>query len=101
MRLEVNSLSDYSSNQDLTISTVPADALGNLSRFKQAGWLLNVNYASVNESFSASFVEDRLVNGEVMLIWQAIAQIRLFRNGDSTQELPDETSLYVKMLEAL
>jgi shikimate dehydrogenase len=101
MRLEVNSLSDYSSNQDLTISTVPADALGNLSRFKQAGWLLNVNYASVNESFSASFVEDRLVNGEVMLIWQAIAQIRLFRDGDSTQELPDETSLYVKMLEAL
>jgi shikimate 5-dehydrogenase len=80
---------------------VPADALGNLSRFKQAGWLLNVNYASVNESFSASFVEDRLVHGEVMLIWQAIAQIRLFRDGDSTQELPDETSLYVKMLEAL
>lgn len=101
MRLEVHSLSDYTPKQDLTISTVPADALGNLSQFKQAGWLLNVNYASVNESFSASFVEDRLVNGEVMLIWQAIAQIRLFLNGDSTQELVDEASIYVKMLEAL
>lgn len=101
MRLEVFSLTDYTSNQDLTISTVPADALGNLSQLKQAGWLLNVNYASVNESFSASFVEDRLVNGEVMLIWQAIAQIRLFLNGDSTQELVDEASIYVKMLEAL
>jgi shikimate dehydrogenase len=101
MRLEVHSLSDYTPNHDLTISTVPADALGNLSRFKQSGWLLNVNYASVDESFSASFDEDRLVSGEVMLIWQAIAQIRIFLNGDSTQELVDETSLYVKMLEAL
>lgn len=101
IRLEVHPLSDYTSNQDLTISTVPADALGQLSQVKQEGWLLNVNYASVSQTFSAAFADDHLVNGEVMLIWQAIAQIRLFLNGDAAQELEDEASLYVKMLEAL
>ncbi len=99
--LNIHALSEYTSNQDLTISTVPADALEGFSQFKQAGWLLNVNYASVNESFSETFDDSHLVNGEVMLIWQAIAQIRLFLNGDPAQELEDEASLYVKMLEAL
>lgn len=101
IRLEVHPLTDYTSNQDLTISTVPADALEEFSQFKQAGWLLNVNYASVNQSFSATFTDGHVVNGEVMLIWQAIAQIRLFLNGDAAQELEDEASLYVKMLESL
>lgn len=101
IRLEVHPLSDYKSNQDLTISTVPADALGEFSQLKQAGWLLNVNYANVNQSFSATFTDGHVVNGEVMLIWQAIAQIRLFLNGDAAQELEDEASLYVKMLESL
>ena len=101
MPLEVHPISEYTSNQDLTISTVPTDALGEFSQFKQAGWLLNVNYASVNQSFSATFTDGHVVNGEVMLIWQAIAQIRLFLNGDTAQELEDEASLYVKMLEAL
>jgi shikimate dehydrogenase len=101
IRLGVHPLSEYTSNQDLTISTVPADALGELSQVKQDGWLLNVNYASVNQSFSATFADVHVVNGEVMLIWQAIAQIRLFLNGDAAQQLEDEASLYVKMLEAL
>lgn len=101
IQLQIHPLSDYISNQGLTISTVPADALDGLPQFKQAGWLLNVNYASANQSFSASFADERVVKGEVMLIWQAINQIRLFLNGDAAQELEDEASLYVKMLEAL
>jgi shikimate 5-dehydrogenase len=80
---------------------VPAEALGQIPQLQQHGWLLNVNYASVNESFSSPFSAERVVNGEVMLIWQAIAQIRLFLNGDLTHDLEDESLLYVKMLEAL
>lgn len=100
-QLDIRPISEYTSNQDLTISTVPAEAISDLSEVKQAGWLLNVNYASVAQKFSSSFAEQRVVNGEVMLIWQAIAQIRLFLNGDATQEIEDEASLYVKMREAL
>jgi shikimate dehydrogenase len=101
VELEVHQLAEYVAEQDLTISTVPAEALGQIPQLEQHGWLLNVNYASVNESFSSPFYADRVVNGEVMLIWQAIAQIRLFLNGDLTHELEDESLLYVKMLEAL
>ena len=101
VELEVHQLSEYTAEQDLTISTVPAEALGQIPQLQQHGWLLNVNYASVNESFSSPFSAERVVNGEVMLIWQAIAQIRLFLNGDLTHELEDESLLYVKMLEAL
>ena len=101
VELEVHQLSEYTAEQDLTISTVPAEALGQIPQLEQHGWLLNVNYASVNESFSSPFSAEHIVNGEVMLIWQAIAQIRLFLNGDLTHELEDESLLYVKMLEAL
>ena len=101
VELEVHQLSEYTAEQDLTISTVPAEALGQIPQLEQHGWLLNVNYASVNESFSSPFSAEHIVNGEVMLIWQAIAQIRLFLNGDPTHELEDESLLYVKMLEAL
>lgn len=63
--------------------------------------VVNVNYASSSDAFSASFEAHRVVDGEVMLIWQAIAQIRIFLNGDVSVPLDDEASLYVKMLEAL
>ena len=100
-RIQVQSLAEYNSDQDLTISTVPAEALESFTSLEQSGWLLNVNYAKANLDFSGSFQGHRVVNGEVMLIWQAIAQLRLFLAGNQTIPLEDEASLFAKMLSAL
>lgn len=101
IQLSVRGLAEYSHDQDLTISTIPAEALADLPLLKQAGWLLNVIYSSSNHDFSTFFEPGRSVSGEQMLIWQAIAQIRLFVNNDASNPLADEASLYVKMLAAL
>jgi shikimate dehydrogenase len=99
--LELRSLDSFSSGQDLTISTIPAAALDALSHQAQAGWLLNVNYSSKDSSFSKQFNDEKVVQGETMLIWQAIAQIRVFLKGSTEAELDNESALYAKMAEAL
>lgn len=101
VELDMKELSQYSETQDLTISTVPAAALDSLVTGPQAGWLLNVNYASKDSQFSKSFQSDKVVQGETMLIWQAIAQIRIFLNGSPDQELDDEESVYANMVAAI
>ena len=99
--LEVSPLGSYSHEQDLTISTIPAAALDTLSHLAQSGWLLNVNYSSKDSSFSKQFNTEKVVQGETMLIWQAIAQIRIFLNGTPQAELDNEKALFAKMSEAL
>lgn len=99
--LELRPLDSYSIEQDLTISTIPAAALDVLSHQAQAGWLLNVNYSSKDSSFSKQFNDEKVVQGQTMLIWQAIAQIRVFLNGTPHNELDNEKALFAKMAEAL
>ena len=101
VELHLKELSDYSDVQDLTISTVPAAALDSLVIGPQAGWLLNVNYASKDSQFSKAFQSDKVVQGETMLIWQAIAQIRIFLNGSPDKELDDEGAVYANMVAAI
>lgn len=101
VELHLKELSDYSDVQELTISTVPAAALDSLVTEPQAGWLLNVNYASKDSQFSKQFQSGRVVQGETMLIWQAIAQIRIFLNGSPDQELDDEGAVYANMVAAI
>lgn len=99
--LEVRSLDSYSNDQDLTISTIPATALDGLGQPAQSGWLLNVNYASKDSNFSKQFKSEMAIQGETMLIWQAIAQIRIFLNGNPEAELHNESALFAKMSNAL
>jgi shikimate dehydrogenase len=99
--IDIRPLVTYSDEQDLTISTIPAAALDNLNQQDQGGWLLNVNYASKDSSFSRNFSSDKVVQGETMLIWQAIAQIRIFLSGSPEAEIDNETALFRKMSEAL
>jgi shikimate dehydrogenase len=99
--LEVRLLGSFSHDQHLTISTIPAEALDTLSHLTQSGWLLNVNYSSKDSSFSKQFNADKVVQGQTMLIWQAIAQIRIFLNGTPHDELDNEKALFAKMAEAL
>jgi shikimate 5-dehydrogenase len=75
--------------------------LDSLVAGKQSGWLLNANYSSKDASFTKQFNSERAVSGEVMLIWQAIAQIRIFLNGSADAQLDNESVLFAKMASAL
>jgi len=98
--LEVTGLESYGANQDLTISTLPANALP-AGLENQDGWLLDVNYANQAKAFTNSFDSSKRVSGKSMLLWQAVAQIRLFTTHDVDRVLPDEAGLLRAMTEAL
>jgi shikimate dehydrogenase len=101
LSMEVRELSTYSNTQDLTISTIPATALDTISTDSQNGWLLNVNYSSKDSNFSSKFDDAKVIQGETMLIWQAIAQIRIFMSGSPNIELGNEEAVFANMADAL
>lgn len=95
---------------DLTISTVPATSLeafwAKLARnpfFAIRGALLDVVY----EPWPTSAVSiwqrksSTVISGIEMLIWQAIAQIRIFDHNDIDVELPNERAVELAMRHAL
>lgn len=99
--LLVRDLGSYSADQDLTISTIPASALDELASDNQSGWLLNASYSAKDSVFTKKFNSERAVSGETMLIWQAIAQIRIFLNGSKDVELDNEEGLFANMASSL
>lgn len=108
IKISISSLSKLRSKaakSDLTISTVPAGALDSkLSRlkswlFKPHGTLLDVAYdpwpsplASIWQTKGAC-----AISGIEMLLWQAIAQIRIFNHADMAIELPNERAVELAM----
>lgn len=98
--LNISDISEFGTSQDLTISTIPGhNPL--LTPSQQNGWLLDVNYANPDQSLSESFAKAKVVTGKSMLLWQAIAQIRLFTSADANKELPDEVEVLRAMSAAL
>jgi shikimate dehydrogenase len=100
--LEVTNLDllDFGTHQDLTISTLPPEGVPQTVE-SQRGWLLDVNYANPNTAFATSFDRLKVVSGKAMLLWQAVAQIRLFFSFDVSKELPDEAGVLAAMRAAL
>lgn len=98
------------SKADIVISTLPSGALDSAAAklrrnafFKPSGILLDVAYdpwpseiASVFESKQA-----RVISGVEMLIWQAIAQIRIFNHNNIDVELPNERAVELAMRHSL
>ena len=91
---------------NLTISTLPAGALdkqaGKLVKavfWKPKGALLDVSYnpwhSKLAEAWSAK--DKRTISGLEMLIWQAVAQIRIFTTGSPERELPNEVAVVSAM----
>lgn len=91
---------------NLTISTLPSGALdkqaARLSRawtWKPKGALLDVSYnpwpSKLGEAWSAK--GKRTISGLEMLIWQAVAQIRIFSTGSAEKELPNEIAVVSAM----
>ncbi len=95
---------------DLVISTLPANSLDVLARklsrslfAKPRGTLLDVAYDPWPSALASYFLKNKreVISGVEMLIWQAIAQIRLFNHNDPDVELPNERAVELAMRHAL
>ncbi|MEY4043056.1 MAG: hypothetical protein RL529_623 [Actinomycetota bacterium] len=91
---------------NLTISTLPSGALDRQAArlirawsWKPKGALLDVSYnpwpSKLAEAWSAK--GKRTISGLEMLIWQAVAQIRIFNTGSAEKELPNEVAVVSAM----
>lgn len=95
---------------DLTISTLPGGATDDLATklakrkaLKPRGPLLDVAYDPWPSKL-ATFWTSRsqpVVSGLEMLLWQAVAQIRIFKFGNANQPLPNEIAVVQAMRNAL
>jgi shikimate dehydrogenase len=88
---------------DLTVNTLPSDVSGAVSVDipLAGGWVFDVNYAKTATAFSSAWAEQFRIDGREMLLWQAIAQIRTFLNGNPDIELPAEGEVVEAMRSAL
>ena len=95
---------------DLTISTVPAQTLDafwlKLARnpfFAIRGALLDVAYDPWPSVAAQLWLKKKsvVISGIEMLIWQAIAQIRIFDHNDIDIELPNERAVELAMRHSL
>jgi shikimate dehydrogenase len=91
---------------NLTISTLPAGALDKkaekLARallWAPKGALLDVSYNPWPSNLAAAWAakERKTISGLEMLIWQAVAQIRIFTTGSPDRELPNEVAVVSAM----
>lgn len=91
----------------LVISTLPAGAFAEHRRELTAGLfgkaikstLLDVAYAASTDSAAKAWAAQGrpVIHGIEMLIWQAVAQLRIFVNGSPDTELPNEAAVVAAM----
>ena len=92
-------LADY----DLTVSTLPPKvSVEGLFIGHATGTLFDVAYNPWPSQLAERWAGDgaNLVSGIEMLVWQAIAQIRIFLNGNVAEPLPEEETLAAVMRQA-
>ena len=82
---------------DLTVSTVPNNVFAPTG--KQAGALLDVAYDPWPSRAAGHY--DVAISGLEMLLWQALAQIRIFTSGDQSEPLAREQEVLAAMRESL
>ncbi len=95
---------------DLTISTLPAGALDAYARRAMSGWfrkpsgaLFDVAYEPWPSTAAELWTNQDLqvISGIEMLLWQAIAQIRIFVEGDMRSEVFNETAVMHAMRDSV
>jgi len=101
LKIKVSTFNDITLRNDLLISTLPQGVLAEFAGSEASGWLLNTNYSSNEDSFAAAYNQDQVVGGRAMLLWQALAQIRIFLNGSADVALPNEALVFETMSNAL
>jgi shikimate dehydrogenase len=94
----------------LTISTLPAGAmdvlaekLANKRSFKPAGAIMDVAYRPWPSAIATVWEKNSrpIISGLEMLLWQAVAQIRIFTTGDPAEALPNEVAVVEAMRHSL
>jgi shikimate dehydrogenase len=112
-RMKISSMSRFVSavkNADIVISTLPSGALDPFAlklnrRFssKPRGVFFDVAYNSWPSKFAAAWMSKDLtvVSGIEMLIFQAIAQLRVFSNGTVDQEILNERAVELAIRDSL
>ena len=95
---------------DIVISTLPAGALDSYATklgrawfFKPRGLFFDIAYSSWPSAFASAWMARSLpaVSGIEMLIFQAIAQLRVFTSGDVDAALPNERAVELAMRDSL
>ena len=95
---------------DLVISTLPAGAmdevaakLGSKRGFQPKGAILDVAYQPWPSGIATVWYDRHqpIISGLEMLLWQAVAQIRIFLNGDPAVALPNEVAVVEAMRHSL
>lgn len=107
---KVGSLKRAINKADLVIATLPGGALNEdaakLSKwrgFKPTGAVLDVAYQPWPSSFAQLWLDQNrpIISGLEMLLWQAIAQIRIFTSNDPANALPNEVAVVEAMRHSL
>ena len=96
---KVRHLNAYDGRYSLTINTMPTGAADMLKVTAVSGQLFEVGYRAAS-SFSSHWAEKSRIDGLEMLIWQALAQIRIFVNGSPGLILENELKLLKAMRKA-
>lgn len=98
------------SKSHLTVSTLPNGALDSLASklqtrtsFKPAGLLLDVAYSPWPSAIASVWTSRGapVTSGKEMLLWQAVAQIRIFKNRNPLEPLLNEVAVVEAMRIAL
>lgn len=101
--IESKPLEDFFSRptDGLTISTLPGGL--NLPSFSvdSSSVILDVAYNPWPSKFSKNWADGKRISGIEMLLWQALIQVRIFRSGDGTVQLPNETEVFEAMRAAV
>jgi shikimate dehydrogenase len=84
---------------DLTCNTLPADIAADVEVDVPLsdGWFFDVSYNPWPSQLSLAWSEPNRISGLEMLLNQALAQVRIFVNGDPSLALPDEGHVFAAM----
>lgn len=105
-----NSFTRSAKTASLVISTLPAGAMDELAAklskkrtFKPQGAIMDVAYRPWPSAIAGVWnsAQMPIISGLEMLLWQAVAQIRIFLNGDPTLPLPNEVAVIEAMRHSL
>jgi len=104
------SLKRAANKADLTIATLPGGALNDVATelgksggFRPRGAIFDVAYQPWPSSIASVWQSKNLpiINGLEMLLWQAVAQIRIFTAGDPSLPLANEEAVVAAMRHSL
>lgn len=102
--IKVNPLEDFYSQVEisgLVISTLPGSVQHPSVQVSAESFILDVAYSPWPSKLASAWVSSNRISGVEMLLWQALAQIKLFVNGDGRVGLPNEDQVFQAMRNAV